>query len=253
MKTNRSFSRLLLVVTLPVALGAFCQASCAQAPAPPLPNVITVQGTGEVQNKPDCAQLTMGVQTQDLVADAAARENATRTDAVIKAVRAVGVAETDIQTSDYSINPQQQFEPNKAPVITGYQVSNTVRITVRRLADVGKVIDAAIKAGANVAGGISFELNNDNAAKARDEAMTRAVADAKRKASILARASGLADFSLFRITEGGVNRVTQYSTLANARFSAPDANPTPIQAGELTTNATVTVEYRFTNAPLLKP
>lgn len=217
---------------------------------------LVVSGTGEVNVAPDLARLSLGVQNQARESAEAARVNAEQTARVIAAVRRAGVAEKDIQTANYSIFPQYDSRPrpagaNGAPqgydqVLTGYQVSNTVRVTVRRIADAGKVLDAATQAGANVAQGISFDLDTPTAARARDEALRQAVADAARKAQILADAAKLGPIRLSGVIESGANvpRPMEFGAdrgiaLANARVA------TPVQPGETTVTASVSLRYRF--------
>ncbi len=212
---------------------------------------IVVQGVGEVRVTPDIARLTLGVQTQAADSTSAAQANAALTTRVIAAIRATGVAEKDIQTSNYSIYPQYDNRPpplepqvNRPPVIVGYQVNNSVSVTVRRVADVGRVIDAAVKAGANVAGGIQFDLDEPGATRAREEALRLAVAAATRKAQVIADAAKVTGMQLAAIIEGGVNIPRPMYEMAQMRTSAAGGG-TPVQAGEQTVTATVTVRYRM--------
>ena len=203
---------------------------------------ISVTGTGEVSVAPDIARITVGVQTQSKDSATAAAENATRTDAVIKAIRTLGVAQKDIQTEGYNIYPQFDYQKQPA-VLTGYQVSNSVRITVRKLADAGKVLDAALKAGANVAGGIAFDISDPQ--KAQDEAMAKAVKDAVRKAKLMAKSLGSdRTLTLIELTEGVQSdyQPPRPMTMMAMRGKA-EAAPTPIEAGE--TKITVSVSARF--------
>jgi uncharacterized protein YggE len=117
-------------------------------PPPPAadPNTgIVVQGGGEVNVRPDLARISLGVQNQARDSTAAAQANANATTRVIEAVKRAGVADRDIQTSNYSIYPQYDSRPRPdlpgqvEQVLTGYQVSNTVRVTVRRIAEAGRV------------------------------------------------------------------------------------------------------------------
>jgi hypothetical protein len=234
-------------------LAALCVSASARAQegAPvtiAAPSGITVQGTGEVQVRPDIARLNLGVQTQNTDSQKASQENARLSDAIIKAVRALGVAERDVQTSGYSINPQFDYQPNRSPRLTGYQVSNMVLVTVRKIGDTGRVIDAAVKAGANLAGGINFDLNDADKAKAEEEAMTRAVTEADRKAKVIARAANIPTLMLASITEnaGGYVR-PMFREVAMARVA--DAAPTPVQPGEQTISASVTARYTFAVSP----
>lgn len=212
---------------------------------------IVVQGTGEVRVKPDVANIQLGVQTSGRDSTAAAQENARKTEQVIAAVRAAGVAEKDIQTANYSIYPQYDNRPPRplpggqetpqTPQIIGYQVNNSVNVTVRRIGDVGKVIDAGIKAGANVAGGISFSLDDPTSAK--EEAMKKAVADAMRKAKVIADAAGVGSTRLVAITEGSVNYPRPMYDMAMTRGAMAAEASTPVSPGEQTITVTVTARY----------
>lgn len=256
---HRAFGRLFAATILtPLVVAGLtgprgpqaAQAAVLQAPAavaaPDATTGIFVQGTGEVTVKPDIARLTLGVQNQAKEAAQAARENAARTDAVIKAVRAAGVAEADIQTVGYNLNPVYQFGPqtdaqgNARQTLTGYQASNTVQVTVRKIADAGKVLDAAIAAGANNASGISFDIANP--APVRDVALANAMADARRKALVIAKAGGMTGLKLVAVSEGRAPDFPRpvFQEMAMAR--AADA-ATPVQPGEQKVTVTVTVRY----------
>jgi uncharacterized protein len=205
---------------------------------------LIVQGTGEVTLKPDIARLNLGVRTEAASSQQAAQMNANRTDAVIRALRTAGVAENDIQTVNYSVMPQIQYpgERGGTPKTTGYIVENTVRVTVRKLADAGSVMDAALKAGANLAGGIQFDANEANHAKAREEALTKAVADAQQKAAALARAAKAGRITLRGIVEDTAEPIRPMF-MGGAAAMRAEAAPTPVQPGELTIRAGVTLHY----------
>jgi len=214
---------------------------------------IVVQGTGEVQVRPDLARLNLGVQNQAKDSTAAAEANAALTAKVVEAIKRAGVAERDIQTAGYSIYPQYESRPRPgaAPgqdfeqVLVGYQVSNTVRVTVRKIGDTGRVLDAAVKAGANVAQGIAFDLDVPTATRAREEALRLAVADALRKAKVIAEAAGIGPIRLVAVVENGAGGVRPvYESLGRVAFAKAD-QATPVQPGENTVTASVTVRYRF--------
>lgn len=247
-------SSLSCVFAAALALGLFVPAARAQNPAPPPPadpnTGIVVQGSGEVNVRPDLARLSLGVQNQATDSTAAAQANANATTKVIEAVKRAGVAERDIQTSNYSIYPQYDNRPRPnqpgqfEQVLVGYQVSNTVRVTVRKIADAGRVLDAAVKAGANVAQGIQFDLDVPTAAKAREDALRLAVADALRKARVMAQAAGIQEIALVAVVENGAPGSVRpvYERAAMVEISLAK---TPVQPGENTVTASVTVRYRF--------
>lgn len=200
---------------------------------------IVVQGVGEVTVKPDIARLNLGVQTQAKEAAQAAADNARQTDALIKAVRAAGVSEADIQTTDYSVNAQYNFDNGKQTLI-GYVATNTVRVTVRKVADAGKVIDAAVQAGANAAGGIQFDLSDPSAAQ--DQALAKAVAAATRKAKVIAKAAGMTAIQVAAISEAGAPDFPR-PMFAGAIMAKAEVANTPIQPGEQKVTANVTVRF----------
>lgn len=216
------------------------------APARPFEGLV-VQGNGEVRVKPDIARLNLGVQTQDKDVQRASGDNATRTQALIAALRGAGVEERDIQTAGFSIAPQYDYRPRpgdangaQQPILTGYQVSNEVRVVVRRLDSAGRVLDAAIRAGANTASGIAFDLNDRQ--PSRDEALRRAVADAARKARILSEAAGTGPVRPISIVEGSAEAPPRpLFTMARAAGGAEAS--TPVEAGEIVINASITAYY----------
>ena len=236
------------IVTLPVSARAQETAKDSEGAF----NGIVVSGTGEVQVTPDIARISLGVQNQGKEASGVAQENAQKTDALIKAVKAAGVADKDIRTGDYNIEPQYQnpgIKPNgqlyptdNPPKIIGYSARNTVTVTVRKIADSGKIIDAAIKAGGNVANGISFDVADS--ATSQDAALQKAVADAIRKAKAIAKAAGAANLFLVGVQEGGY-RPIQPLFRAATMSRAGDAAYTPVQPGEQSVTATVSVRFGF--------
>lgn len=207
---------------------------------------ITVSGVGEVKVTPDIARLELGVQTQDIDPQKASADNARIIDAVLKAVRGFGIDEKDVRTSGYNLNPQYDYSQrpgeNRPPRITGYQVSNSVHVTIRKIADTGRLIDAAVKAGATLANGISFDVNDDDKRKAQDEALSRAVADAERKAKVIARASKAGRIDLLSVVESG-GEPPIVRPMFRAAPMAMAAPTTPVAPGEQTISASVTVRY----------
>lgn len=246
------FSRAALL-SLALFPATFVVPTAARAQAPAFPDTVSrpfegfvVQGNGEVRVQPDIARLNLGVQTQDKDPQRAASTNATGTQAVIAALRAMGIAERDIQTASFSISPQYDYRqrPNdngpQQPILTGYQVNNEVRVVVRRLENAGRALDAAIRAGANTASGLSFDLDNREAS--RDEALRRAVSDAGRKASVLSRASGNQPYHLSAIVEGGGDSGPR-PMMMMARAAEGMQASTPVAAGEIVVSASVTGYY----------
>src|SRR5687768_17538334 len=111
---------------------------------------IAVASAGEVKVNPDRANIQIAVQTRATTAAAAAAENAARQKAVIDALRSLGLKPDQISTTGYNVSPEQRYEPNREPVVVGYNVTNTISVEVTDLAMVGRIIDTAISRGANM-------------------------------------------------------------------------------------------------------
>ncbi|HLK56697.1 MAG TPA: SIMPL domain-containing protein [Chthonomonadaceae bacterium] len=211
----------------------------------PVARRLTVTGQGEVKIQPDKAEITIGVVTEDRSSRTAASANATASRKVQDAVRRSGIAQKDIQTLQYSIQPiysSEAVRPNgvqRPAVITGYRVSNQVRVTVRDLAGLGEVIDAASAAGSNTIDSIAF--GREDPSSAENEALSKAVAAARRKADQLARAAGVRIMGIYEMNEGPIQR--PYPMMFGRADVAAAA--TPINPGEFTVTANVTIVYEM--------
>lgn len=209
------------------------------------PRTITVAGEGEVRAAPDEAMLSAGVVSDARTAAAALADNARAMTAVFATLRNAGVPEKSMQTSGFNVSPQYETDKNGAqtPHITGYQVSNTVNVTVDDLSKVGPVLDALVASGANSVGDISFGIKNPKAAMA--QARAAAVADAVERAQTLTKAAGVTLGPITSIGESGSYDAPRpmYRVMA-AMASAPAQ--TPIAAGEqsVTANVSITWEIR---------
>lgn len=213
----------------------------AQTPAPMRGSEVTTTGTGEVRVTPDRALLILGVETQATTAEAAAASNAKRLRAVLDSLRAAGLTAQQLSTANYNVNPQ--FAPNSTtPRIVGYMVTNSVRAEVNSIGLVGKVIDAALSAGANEVSSLSFYSSTE--ADAHRRALALAVAQARADAEALATAAGghlgvllelstaSAPSSIYAMTGMAVNGVARRV-------------PTPIEPGEQTISANVTARWAY--------
>src|SRR6185295_11011673 len=149
---------------------------------------VLVAGDSIVQAQPDTAIVTVSVVTQNRQALAAQQENAAKTDAVVRALKAAAGSGAEVKTTGYNLQAQRVYKENQPPTITGYEARNSVTVTLSDLTKVGSVIDAASQAGANDVAGISFTLRKDR--PARDEALAEATREALSKAQVIARALG---------------------------------------------------------------
>jgi uncharacterized protein len=226
-----TFLTTLAVTTFPLL------AAADHVPEPP---TIRVTGEAIVREKPDQAEIEVGVTTQAKRAPDATAENAKRVEAVLAAVKKVLGDEGEIQTAGYNLSPNQEWpKEGGSPKIVGYTASNVVRARTTDLDKVGPVIDAALEAGANQVQGLNFSLRDE--AKARDRALALAAKRAKAKAEALADALGVKLGAVRSADEAAAAPPPMpYGRVAMAAMKAEGA-PTQIEAGSLDVTATVTL------------
>lgn len=200
---------------------------------------ITVSGEGSVEGAPDMAVLSLGVTTEGATATEAMSANSAALTAVLERLKAAGIADRDLQTSNLSLNPNWTgYDSGATPKIVGYTASNQLMVRIRDLPKLGEVLDAAITDGANTLNGISFGLSNPR--PAMDEARTEAVADARARAELLVTAAGARLGKIVSINENG-----GYAQPAPMFRAAAEASPVPVQGGEVATTATVTIVFEI--------
>ncbi len=201
---------------------------------------ITVIGESKARAAPDTALLSFSVVTQSAEAVNAQQENAKKSEAVKTAVEAVTQnIKTEIKTDDYSLNPEEDYS-GKVPKIAGYEVKNSLTISVGDLSKVGAVIDAATKAGANSIDGIRFVL--DETSPAQGDSLSSATRQAMAKAEAIAKSLNGRVVRVVESQEGGAPLLASsagedYRGMSNAMSAnTATAKPiynTPVQAGSL--------------------
>jgi uncharacterized protein len=193
---------------------------------------VMVAGDSIVQAQPDTAILMIAVITQGRRALDAQQENATKTDAVIRALKTAAGAGAEIKTSGYSLQPQRVYKEGQPPTITGYEARNTVTVTTSELNKVGNVIDAAAQAGANDVSNISFTLRQDR--PARDRALSEATREAMSKAQVIAAALGGKVVRIVEVQEEGFQLRPPVPVYQVETYAVKTANmTTPIEVGSL--------------------
>ncbi|MCB2151732.1 MAG: SIMPL domain-containing protein [Rhodobacteraceae bacterium] len=205
--------------------------------------VISVTGEGSIEAPPDMATISLGVTTTGNTASEALDANSAALSAVLARLTAAGIAERDVQTSGLSLGPVYDYASSGergGPVLTGFQASNMVTARVRVLDDLGVLLDAAVGEGANTVNGVYFGLA-DSADEA-DAARLAAMADARRKATLLAEAAGLTLGRIVSIGEGGT--AMPMAAMGGVAFERAAA-PVPVAAGELTVSASVAVVWEL--------
>lgn len=195
---------------------------------------ITVTGLGSVKAAPDQATFSFGVETQGATANEALAANNETVQNVIDAVKGQGIPDDDIQTQSVSVSPRYSSD---GQVIIGYSANNTVSVIVRELDQVGAVVDAATKAGANQVYGPSLEIADKTALY--EQALGEAFDDARSKAEAVAKAAGVTLGGVVNVVEGG-----GYAPMPVAEEAAADAGGgVPIEPGLQELQASLTVTF----------
>lgn len=239
--STKTISRFATLGALGLSLALMTGSSAiADAGNGPQKRVLTVTGQGEVHGAPDQAMLSAGVVTTARTAADALKGNARAMNEVFATLKRAGIADKDMQTSDFSVQPQYETDKNgnTSRDITGYRVSNTVNVRVNDLAKVGPTLDALVASGANSIGDISFTIKDPKPLMA--QARAEAVADAVARAQTLARAAGVTLGPIVSISESGYSEPRPMYRMA-AMAAAPA--PTPIAAGEETVTAGVNITW----------
>ena len=193
---------------------------------------VMVAGDSIIQAQPDTAILTISVVTQARNALDAQQQNASKTDAVVRALKAAAGAGAEVKTSGYSLQPQRVYKENQPPSIAGYEARNSVTVTTGELNKVGTIIDAAAEAGANDVSGIAFTLRQDR--PARDRALSEATREAISKARVIAEALGGRVVRIVEVQEEGFQQRPPVPIYQTESFAmARDKVATPIEVGSL--------------------
>jgi len=229
------------------ALALVTPALAQQTDAPPS---ISVTGEGTVSVPPDLAQIDAGVASDARTAREASEANNTAMGKVIQALKAAGIADKDYQTSRLSLQPQYANRPGSnvasPPSVVGYRASNRVSIKLRDITKVASVIDTLVAAGANDVGNINFTVTQ--ASKLLDDAREKAVADARRKAEIYAKAAGVTLGAPLSIAEEGAATVPMFRSKAMA-VAPMAAGAPPVAQGEETLSISVSISWAIKPAP----
>jgi len=221
----------------------------AQTPTPATATVpqISTSASGESKVQPDRATIQFGVETRRPTAAQAGAENARRQRAVLDTLKKLGLTEAQLSTSGYSVTPEMRYD-GKQPQVTGYIARNVVQADVRRIEQVGPLIDGALAAGANMVNSLRFF--SSRADEARRLALADAVVKARSDAEAMAKAAGGMLGPLIEMSTAGDVRPV-YDVMVSARMAASESSaPTPIDPGEQT--VTVSISARWTFLPGVK-
>jgi uncharacterized protein YggE len=220
-----------------IAAGALLAAPARAQTAPP--SMISVTGEASISVAPDLAQIDAGVTSEARTAREASDANNAAMGKVLLALKAAGVHEKDYQTSRLSLQPEtapNRTTPPGPPNIVGYRASNRVTVRLRDISKVATTIDMLVAAGANEIAGINFTVSNPS--KLLDDAREQAIADARRKAEIYAKAAGVTLGAPLNISEGGSPGPMPFRKMAVGMAAS-----TPVAQGEETLEITVGVSW----------
>ena len=243
--------QVIIAVSAPAWAIAQPGPSAAPAPAPPY---IATTAVGESRVSPDRALVQVTVQSRSESAAGAAADNSTKQERVIAAVKAAGVAAPQIRTVGYRVSPEYaEPERGRPPRVTGYRAGNTVQVEVRSVDNVGKVIDAALGAGATNIGSVGLYASNTDAA--RREAVQQAVTKARGEAEAAATAAGGTLGALIELTidPGAIPRPMLQQVVATGAVMDMAGRmavaSTPVEPGESLVMAIVRVRWQFVPGP----
>lgn len=231
-----------IVTIAAIAAAASAQAQTA-APGALNGTRLELQARGESRVIPDIAVVSAGVVTQSADASSAMRDNAARMTRVFAALKAAGIAEKDIQTTSVNLSPQYRYNNNEAPVITGYQASNTVSVRFRDIGKSGQVLDVLVKQGANQINGPSLEVESPDAAQ--DKARLDAIKTLQTRAAMYAKATGMQVKRIVSISESVDYSPGPIPMARMAVAAAPPMEKTDISAGEQSIGVNVSIVFEL--------
>jgi uncharacterized protein len=226
----RAYYSLIIPAFLALAAPSAAETAAAQ---------ITITGQGQVAAAPDMATVSLGVTTTAKSARAAMDGNASQLTAVLASLKSAGIAPRDLQTSNLSLQPNWSNSSEGSNRIDGYTASNQLSVRVRDLASLGPILDAAIGDGANTLGGVQFGITAP--APLLDNAREAAVADARHRAEIFATAAG--------VTLGPIVTIIEADSYdPSPKFARAAMADTPVEGGELSLSASVTITWQLVQA-----
>jgi uncharacterized protein YggE len=206
-------------------------------------NTLYVSGEGSITVIPDVGYISLGVETKSPDVKTAEDENSTKMNAIIVALSDLGIEESDIKTTNYSIYPQYEDYNDEKP--QNYVVSSTVEVTVKNLEDISEVIDVSVDAGANRSNSIRFDVLDRE--ESYNEALQDAIASARARADVLAEAAGLKIVGVVNLNESSSMSSIYYG---GARYAmsemAADSAPA-ISTGDMEITANVSITYEVKN------
>jgi uncharacterized protein len=205
---------------------------------------VSVSGHGSVNVPPDTASVSIGVDVIKPTLGEAQEQATSQATAIIEALQAAGIAEEDIQTDYFSVNILRDYSENADPtLITGFEIVNQLRVTVRDTDQLGELLDAAVNAGANSIYGVTFYV--DDQTEASSDARVEAVEDARTKAEELASAAGMTLGPVVAISEGTSPLLSPVYDMARGGGMGAGQAATPVEPGSTTVAVDVIMTFEL--------
>ncbi len=240
---RRDFAATALSLAI-LGAGSILNPALAQSQETKMPRTISLIGHGETRIAPDMANVTVGVLKQAATAAEALAANTAAMTAVMTALKSAGIEAKDIQTSNFMVAPRYDYGDNtQAPRLTGYDVSNNLTIAVRKIAQLGGLLDTLVSAGSNQINGISFQVSKPD--QALDQARREAAEDATRKAKLYASAMQLKLGDVLSISEGVNYSPPVPMMMKSMRGAAEMSSDVPVSGGEQTLAIDVNITWEI--------
>lgn len=210
-------------------------------------NLLSVNGTVSKEFAPDRAEIVLSIVTTNKDAALSQQENADKATSVMNALKLAGVKNSEIETTGYNVRTEYEWDRTlEKSVLKGYTTTNTIKITLSNLSIVGKVVDAAVDAGANNVSNISFTLSEEAQLAAKNEVLREAAANAKAKAQNIASGLGVQIGEVHSISENSYYYQPVYKSYDTLSAVAEDAGSiTPISESDVSVSATVSVQFEI--------
>lgn len=207
-------------------------------------NTVSFSGEGKVVSKADIALVSLSIVTESPTSKSAQDDNSKKSKAIVDFLKKQKIEDKDIKTTSYNIYPQYTYPRNDKPVISGYQVNQTMEVKIRNLDEVSAILDGVVSAGANQINSLSFQI--DEPEKLKAEAMALAIADAKKKASELEKELGIDLGKIINFSEntGGFPTPIYYESKSGMGGGMGGGPSVPSGENEIVVDVNLTYQIR---------
>ncbi len=215
------------------------------------PEIFSVSGEGKASMSPDIAKIDLGITTEGGKVETIVKTNTEKMNVVLLEIKNLGIAEKDIKTKNYSLQPRYEWTETGKRIPQGYTLSQSVEVKIRDFVKISKILEIASNNGVNDIGDLQFII--DNIEKAKAEARTKAIANAKDKANLIAQQTGIKLKKITNIYEdtgcgsyGCPYPIYDEVSVMGSDMSAKEMSSVApsIQTGEQEITVKITLNYR---------